>query len=138
MTPSVVPSATPTTAKPTSESTSEATPTVVPSGTPTETVKPTVEPTAEPTAEPTTTATPTDPVDPGDRDVPDELLLAWADCLTAGVVPTDLVAMSACLVQATGLPADDPDLLALLANPPVTPPTPTKPAPQGRRRRPVV
>ena len=30
--------------------------------------------------------------------------------------------MTACLVEATGLPADDPILLAVLANPPVTPP----------------
>jgi hypothetical protein len=66
------------------------------------------------------------------------LLKAWADCLTAGVVPTDLVAMADCLVQHTGLPADDPDLLALLANPPVTPPSSTQSTQQGRRRRPTV
>jgi membrane-bound lytic murein transglycosylase B len=141
-TPSATPSALPTTAKPTSEATSDATPTVEPSSTPTETATatPTVTPTADPTGEPTVTptATPTDPVDPGDPGVPEALLQAWADCLTSGVVPTDLVAMSACVVQLTGVPADDPDLLALLANPPVTPPTPTQPAPQGRRRRPAV
>ena len=34
--------------------------------------------------------------------------------------------MTACLVEITGVPADDPALLALLANPPVTPPAPTQ------------
>jgi hypothetical protein len=53
-----------------------------------------------------------------------------------GIDPTDLVSMSACLVELTGLPEDDPDLLALLANPPVTPPVSTESVPQGRRRRP--
>ena len=66
------------------------------------------------------------------------LLEAWADCLVAGVDPTDLVAITACLVEQTGLPEDDPDLLALLANPPVTPPVSTESVPQGRRRRPRV
>ena len=87
-----------------------------------------------PTGEPT--GTPTDPTDPGDPDVPTVLLEAWADCLVAGVDPTDLVSMTACLVELTGLPEDDPDLLALLANPPVTPPVSTESVPQGRRRRP--
>ncbi len=152
-TPSVTPSSTPSvpptrdpspTSDPTADATptSEATPTVEPSGTPTgePTGGPTDTPTDTPTGTPTDppTDTPTDPGDPGEPDKAAVLLKAWADCLTAGVVPTDLVAMADCLVQHTGLPADDPDLLALLANPPVTPPSSTLSTQQGRRRRPTV
>jgi hypothetical protein len=105
--------------------TETATPTDVPTGTPTSgpTGTPTGEPTGTPTGEPT--------------EIPTVLLDAWAACLEAGVDPADLVAMTACLVDATGLPEDDPDLLYLLANPPVTPPAPTQ-TPQGRRRRPRI
>ena len=67
-------------------------------------------------------------------DVPPELLTAWETCLTDGVDPTDVIVMTACLVEATGLPDDDPDLLLLLLNPPVTPPT-ASPTPQPRSRR---
>ena len=91
---------------------------------------------------PTATASPTDgptdpgdPGDPGDPVVPQELLDAWDACLAAGVDPADLVGMTACLVEVTGLPADDPGLLALLANPPVTPPAPTQTTQQPRVRR---
>ena len=53
-----------------------------------------------------------------------------------GVDPTDVITMTACLVEATGLPADDPDIVLLLVNPPVTPPTATQtPQPRSRRRR---
>ena len=39
--------------------------------------------------------------------------------------------MTECLVEATGLAADDPILVAVLANPPVTPPAPTETQPQA-------
>jgi hypothetical protein len=38
-------------------------------------------------------------------------------------------------VEATGLAADDLVLVAVLANPPVTPPVATETQPQARRRR---
>jgi hypothetical protein len=129
--PTPTPSATPTDEPPASE------PTGTPTGSPTDipTGTPTGEPTGSPTDEPTDPTT--DPTDPGDPDTPAVLLQAWADCLVAGVDPTDLVAMTTCLVELTSVPEDDPDLLALLANPPVTPPV-AESAPQTRRRRPRV
>jgi hypothetical protein len=67
---------------------------------------------------------------------------AWFACLTPDADPADPVdpvAMTACLVELTGLPQDDPGLLALLANPPVTPPVPTQTTTSPRvRRRPAV
>ena len=63
------------------------------------------------------------------------LLDAWdAASPPASTRPT-WSAMTACLVEVTGLPADDPALLALLANPPVTPPAPTQTKQQPRSRR---
>ena len=67
--------------------------------------------------------------------VPQELLDAWAVCLDAGVDPADLLGMTTCLVEQTGLPEDDPVLLWLLAHPPVTPPAPAQVSQQRRRRR---
>jgi hypothetical protein len=86
-----------------------------------------------PTADPTDG--PTGPGDPVDPEIPQELLDAWTACLTAGVDPADAVAMTTCLVELTGLPEDDPALLALLASPPVTPPAPTQSQQQPRARR---
>jgi len=100
------------------------------SGTPTATV--TADPTDGPTDGPT--GGPTDPGD-GGPEIPQAVLDAYAECVTAGVDPADLVAMTECLVEATGLAADDPILVAVLANPPVTPPAPTETQPQARRRR---
>ena len=48
---------------------------------------------------------------------------------------TDLVAMATCLADSTGRPADDPAILALLDNPPATPPAPTQTQQQPRVRR---
>ncbi len=76
------------------------------------------------------------PDDDPTGDVPPELLTAWETCVLDGVDPTDVITMTACLVEATGLPADDPDIVLLLVNPPVTPPTATQtPQPRSRRRR---
>jgi hypothetical protein len=67
--------------------------------------------------------------------VPQALVDAWFDCLGLGTDSADQVAMTACLVHLTGLPEDDPGLLALLADPPVTPPAAqTQQAPRVRRR----
>jgi len=137
--------ATPTAAAPTTAApTPSAAPTDVPSSappTPTETVPtdsgtPTATVTADPTDGPTDgpTGGPTDPGD-GGPEIPQAVLDAYAECVTAGVDPADLVAMTECLVEATGLAADDPILVAVLANPPVTPPAPTETQPQARRRR---
>jgi hypothetical protein len=54
-----------------------------------------------------------------------------------GVHAADLVAMATCLAEVTGLPEDDPAILALLANPPSTPPAPagSQQQPRVRRRR---
>ena len=145
---SAAPTATPTssaptqtaapTAEPTATETATPTETATETASPTETATPTATATAGPTDGPTDGATdgPTDPGDPegpGDPETPQVLLDAWDSCLSAGVDPADLVAMTACLVETTGLPADDPTLLALLANPPVTPPAPTQTQQQPRR-----
>jgi membrane-bound lytic murein transglycosylase B len=138
--PTPVPASDPTPTDPATTATPTETATVTPTEAPTET------PTGTATADPTVTPTdlPTDPpTDPAPSDTPPELLTAWENCLTAGVDPTDLIAMTACLIDETGLPADDPDLVLLLLNPPVTPPTPspttvgrTVSRPASRRRRP--
>ena len=94
-------------------------------------------PTGGPTdGPPTPTGGPTDgPTDPGDPEIPQELLDAYAACLTAGVDPADLLGMTFCLVELTGLAEDDPLLVWLVANPPVTPPASTQTVSQPRRRR---
>jgi hypothetical protein len=99
---------------------------------PTDSGTPTATATADPTDGPT--GGPTDPGD-GGTEVPQAVLDAYAACVTAGVDPADLLAMTACLVEATGLAADDLVLVAVLANPPVTPPVATETQPQARRRR---
>ncbi|MEA2484843.1 MAG: hypothetical protein QOC55_2790 [Thermoleophilaceae bacterium] len=123
-------------------------------GGPTRSAAPTADPTVDPgaptdsptrTASSTATSNPTDtptdqPSDPGTPvDVHQALLDAWTACVASGVDPGDVRTMTACLVQTTGVPADDPDLLALIANPPVTPPATGsatgQPTP-GRRRTP--
>ena len=143
------PSGAPTSGAPTSGSTpSDTAPSnSAPSDTPpTATDAPTDSPTTtatetptQPSESPTTsppTGEPTDvPSNPGDPAIPQELLDAWTSCLDAGVDAADRATMTACLVEATGLPADDPALLALLADPPVTPPVPTQSVTQPRRRR---
>jgi hypothetical protein len=160
---SATPSSTPTvTAEPTSDpSTVTAEPTSDPSTDPS--TEPTSEPTSEPTqpestttsptetgtatpnetgtatpTEPTDPSDPSDPTDPGTPGVPQDLLDAWTSCLAQGVSAGDLVAMTACLAQTTGRPADDPAILALLADPPATPPTSTQTQQQPRRRRQTV
>ena len=150
--PTPSPTATPTAAAPT---TAPATPSAAPSDVPSSPAPAPTEPTesgtpTEPSASGTPTATatadPTDgptggptggPTDPGDggTEIPQAVHDAYAACVTAGVDPADLVGMTACLVEATGLAADDPILVAVLANPPVTPPAPTETQPQARRRR---
>ncbi len=124
-TPTDTPSPSPSEAPPSETPTADPSPT----GTPTPTDSPTVSPTGSPTGtptpgEPTTEPTPGPGGDPL-PDMPPELLEAWQACVELGLDPTepeDLDALTDCLVEATGLPADDPDLLALLATPPVTPP----------------
>jgi Transglycosylase SLT domain len=136
------PTAPPTTATPTATPTPTQSPTATAEPEPTSTSTPTEEPTETPTVTPTgtpagtPTGTPTDPPDPPDPVVTQELLNAWSSCAVAGVPAADLIAMTACLVELTGLPANDPAIAFLLANPPSTPPAPTgSQQPRVRRRR---
>ena len=67
-------------------------------------------------------------------EIPQALLDAWADCLTAGVDPADLVAMTACLVEATGLRPTTRSWWPCWP----TRPSPRPPRPRRSRRRVVV
>ena len=111
-------------------------PSPTPEPSPTLTEVPTQSSAPTPSATPTETpgGDPTDvPSEPPPTLLPDDLAAAWLAC--SGSDPlTDQAELAACLLTSSGRPADDPELLALLATLPSTPPSPESAISKSHRR----
>ena len=74
------------------------------------------------------------PSEPAPTLLPDDLAAAWSVCSGSDLL-TDQSELATCLLASSGRPADDPELLALLATLPSTPPSPQSRTLPSRRRR---